>query len=100
MACSVHVTPLRIKITAEPPLLPTELSVGAPAIAVLPSLDNATEKPNWAPTEPIECVKAACCVQVAPLRVNTTALPEFDPLGSSSGTPQIAVLPSPDNATE
>ena len=90
-----------MKTTALPEFEPLESAKGAPQIAVLPSLDNATEKPKVSLAAPAEYVNTACSVHVLPLRVNTTALPASVPFALSSyGCPTIAVVPSLDNAQQ
>src|SRR5258708_25193826 len=79
-----------------------ELSSGPPKIAVLPSPESATELPRWAdPTASELSSFDACWVQAPLLRMNTHTAPTPllpDPL--SKGPPSIAVLPSPDSATD
>src|SRR5271157_868274 len=66
-------------------------------MAVLPLDDSATEVPSWAaPLSPAPVI-FCCCVQVLPLRVKTHAAPAFE---MSPGPPKMAVLPSPESATE
>ena len=90
---------LRVKTNAAPPF---EVSVGPPAIAVLPSLDSATELPRPAWPAASEARSFACSVQPPPLRVKTNAAPgpELLPTLPSFGPPTTAVLPSADSATE
>src|SRR5262249_57225347 len=65
-----------------------------PTIAVLPSAESATDMPWRAfPTAPLPTSFLPCCVQVAPLRVNTHA-------PSAPQPPTMAVLPSAESATE
>jgi hypothetical protein len=89
---------LRVKTHAAPVAL---LSICPPTIAVLPSLDSATEVP-WraSPTAPVPISFSPCWVQ-RPwlLRVKTHAAPGPMP-GLSLGPPTMAVLPSPESATE
>src|ERR1700690_188316 len=70
-----------------------------PTIAVLPSDERLTELPWYtlAPPAPVPTSLPPCCVQTSPLRVNTHAAPI---LLLSSGSPMIAVLPSPERAVE
>src|SRR5262245_7317435 len=94
--CWVQTPPLRVNTHAAPRLL---LSALPPTMAVLPSSDRATESP-WKmkdPTPPVPTSFGPCCVQTPPLRVNTHAAPT-KPL--SLFPPTMAVLPSPDSATE
>src|ERR1051326_3599859 len=66
-------------------------------MAVLPSLESATDQPCWArPVGPVP-TSFACSNQLAPERTNTQAAP-VAPL--SSGPPTMAVLPSADMHTE
>src|SRR5580704_13525275 len=59
----VQARPLRVKTHAAPA---PELSPGPPMVAVLPSADNATEKPCWAaPTAPVPTSFGPCCVNCA-----------------------------------
>src|SRR5262249_22322798 len=91
-----HVPPLRVKIHAAPTL---PLSARPPTMAVLPSADNATEEPCWAPPTLLPPTSfAPCCAQLPPgTRVNTHAAPSSE---LSKGPPIMAVLPLPDSATE
>src|SRR5215510_8808545 len=94
--CWVQTPPLRVNTHAAPRLL---LSALPPTMAVLPLSDSATESP-WKmkdPTPPVPTSFGPCCVQTPPLRVNTHAAPT-KPL--SLFPPTMAVLPSPDSATE
>src|SRR5262245_38555481 len=78
------------------PALP--LSKGPPTMAVLPSPDNATDRP-WSPdpTAPVPTSLLPCCVQTPLLRVKTHAAPVKL---LSVPPPIMAVLPSPDSETE
>src|SRR5262249_11861911 len=68
------------------PVLP--LSAHPPTMAVLPSAESASAMPWRAfPTAPLPTSFLPCCVQVAPLRVNTHA-------PSAPQPPTMAVLPS------
>src|ERR1700756_1609629 len=73
-------------------------------MAVLPSADNATEVPWWAfPSAPVPTSLLPCWLQTPPLWVKTQAAPTSELLPSlklSSGPPTMAVLPSPESATE
>src|SRR5580765_1936999 len=93
--CWVHTPPLRVYTHTAPA---DALSSGPPTTAVFPSADSATDCP-WcpAPTAPVPTSFAPCCVHVVPLYVYTHAAPA-PPL--SSGPPTMAVLPSPESATE
>src|SRR6516225_9793657 len=105
--CWLHTPPLRVNTHAAPtaPAVVKQpageaLSHGPPTMAVLPSPDSATETP-WStsegPTAPVPTSLFPCWVHTPPLRVNTHTAPAL-PL--SYGPPTMAVLPSPDSATE
>src|SRR5438067_13925077 len=67
-------------------------------MAVFPPPESATELPCPAcPTAPAPSSRGPCWVHTPPLRVNTHAAPA---LVLSPKPPRIAVLPSPDSATE
>src|SRR5271170_259109 len=91
----VQTPPLLAKTQAAPR---PPLSLGPPEMAVLPSADRATETPCSAfPTAPVPTNLLPCWVQVPPLLVKTQAAPVFE---LSPSPPKMAVLPSPDSATE
>src|SRR6516164_3515596 len=73
--------------------------VAAPTMAVLPSEDSATDMPCPAfPTASVPTSLLPCWLQTsALLRVKTQAAPVLE---WSSRPPMIAVLPSPDSATD
>jgi hypothetical protein len=74
------------------------LSLSPPTMAVLPLADSATDWPWLAfPTAPVPTSLLACWVQTPPLQVYIHAAPAFE---LSKGPPTMAVLPSPDSATE
>src|SRR5262249_4684986 len=90
--CWVHTPPLRVNTSASPE------PDGAPTIAVLPSADNATDRP-WRSlkTEPVPTNLLPCWLHTPPLRVKTHAAPVLE---KSPGPPRMAVLPSRETATE
>src|SRR5580765_1605784 len=92
--CCVHVVPLYVYTHAAP--LPA-LSSGPPTMAVLPSAESATELPCLAPPAAAPPTSFAPCCSQLPRRTNTQTAPA--PL-LSSGPPTMAVLPSPESATE
>jgi hypothetical protein len=71
-------------------------------MAVLPSADSATEMPCWAfPIAPVPTSLIPWWLQTPLLWVKTQVAPTPVPaLELSSGPPTMAVLPSPDSATE
>src|SRR6058998_2198148 len=81
--CCVQTPPLRVNTHAAPAAPRPNgtdashgLSPGPPMMAVLPSADNATDKPWFArPTAPVPTSLLPSCVQTPPLRVNTQAAP-------------------------
>src|SRR5215813_9482304 len=90
----VHTPRVRVNTHAAP-VLP--LSDHPPTMAVLPSAESATDMPWRAfPTAPLPTSFLPCCVQVAPLRVNTHAPSAPQP----PILPTMAVLPSAESATE
>src|SRR5271166_1270298 len=91
--CWVQVEPERANTHAAP--MPPS-SRAPPTRAVPASADSATLVPNSPlPASPSPC-SSACCVHVAPERVNTHAAPAWVEFSSP---PIRAVLPSPDSAT-
>ena len=93
--CCDHAPPLRTNTHAAPA---PELSEGAPAIAVSPSAEIATDLPCQAtPTAPVPASLPPCCVQAPSPRVNTHAAPA---LAASAHPPRMAVFPSAEIATE
>src|SRR5262249_17415572 len=91
LPCCVQIPPLRVNTHAAPVLL---LSDQPPTMAVLPSADSATDIPWRAfPTAPVPMSFLPCCVQALPLRVHTHPPPLLPP-------PSMAVLPSPETATD
>jgi hypothetical protein len=93
--CWLQTPPLRVKTHAAPA---DELSESPPTIAVLPSADSAMATPWPAfPTAPVPTSLLPCWLQTPPLRVKTHAAPAFE---LSAIPPTMAVLPSPDRATE
>src|SRR5215468_8770267 len=105
LPCCVQTPSLRVNTHAAP-VAPRPkgtdrshgLSPGPPTMAVLPSADNATDRPWRAlPTESVPTSFLPCCVQMPPLRVNTHAAPV---LLLSDHPPTMAVLPSAESATD
>src|SRR5262245_38962170 len=72
------------------------LSLEPPTITMLPSAESATEGADF-PTAPAPTSFLSCCIQTSPLRVNTHAAPI---VLLSLGPPTMAVLPSPERATD
>ena len=93
--CCDHTPPLRVYTHAAPAPL---LSLSPPIMAVLPSADIATDLP-WlaAPTAPVPTSLGPCCDHSPPLRAYTHAAPAPE---LSSLPPTMAVLPSPEVATD
>src|SRR6516165_3977745 len=94
LPCWLQTPPLRVNTHAAPA---RELSPGPPTTAVSPSSDSATDQPCAAPTAPVPTSLLPCWVQTPPLRVKTQAAPACE---LSPGPPTMAVVPSPDSATE
>src|SRR6516165_9121906 len=94
---------LRVKTHAAPAC---ELSPGPPTMAVLPSAESATDMPCWPlPTAPVPTSLLPCWLQTPLLafrvKIQAAPTPELLPaLELSSGPPTMAVLPSPDSATD
>src|SRR5215472_4802928 len=88
---SVHAPLLRVNIQA-PPLFGFP---GPPMIAVLPSAESPTEKPNNCPATPSDAVSFCCWLHVPLLRIQTQAAPRGfvdvpADVGPSWGAPTIA----------
>src|SRR5262245_41041371 len=91
LPCCVQPPLLRVNTHAAPVLL---LSNHPPTMAVLPSVESATDMPWRAfPPAPLPTSFLPCCVQTPPLRVNTHA-------ASARQLPTMAVLPSAESATD
>src|SRR5258705_13164535 len=96
------------ELSASLPLTPgTPPSSSKPQIAsVFPSPDNSTQKPSRSPASVCAPFRYACCVHVAPARVNTYVAPALAAelsawlpltpraLLASVGAPTAIVLPS------
>src|SRR5260221_1013880 len=103
LPCCIQTPPLRVNTHAAPAAPRPKgtdrshgLSAGPPTMAVLPSVDNATDMPWRAlPTASVPTSFLPCCVQTPALRVNTHAAPV---LLLSAHPPPMAVLPSPHRA--
>src|SRR6516164_8272586 len=94
LPCCVQAPPLRVNThAASAPQLPT--------MAVLPSAERTTDIPwpggNGGSPASLPTSLLPCCIQISPLRVNTHAAPI---VLLSLGPPTMAVLPSPDRATD
>src|SRR5688572_24925943 len=97
-ACCDQVAAVRVNTYTAPaefaelsawfPLIPGDAasSASAPTAIVLPSSLNARDTPNWSPSPTVSAVPAspvfealtyACCVHVAPRRVNTYTAPAW-----------------------
>src|SRR3984893_17758130 len=101
LPCCFQTSPLRANTHAVPVLL---ASAHAPTMAVLPSAESATDIP-WpkdkggspGPEAPVPTNFLPCCAQTPPLRLKTQAAPV---VLLSLGPPTMAILPSPDSATD
>src|SRR3984893_1930492 len=97
LPCCVHTSPLRMNTKAPS-------ARHAPTMAVLPSAESATDIP-WpkdkggspGPEAPVPTNFLPCCAQTPPLRLKTQAAPV---VLLSLGPPTMAILPSPDSATD
>src|SRR5262245_20579195 len=86
LPCCVQTPPLRVNTHAAPAAPRPNgtdrshgLSPGPPTMAVLPSADNATDRPWRAlPTASAPTSFLPCCVQTPPLRANTHAAPRSE----------------------